>query len=130
MIITCSYPYGVIKGKLKKWKKIGVVACNTCARVCETGGKEAMTKLVERLRADGFEIVDEDVAPMACNLDIARKGNYKGDIIVIMACDCGLATFQALYPSKRIVSANKTVGLGSRDRYGNIYIVEKILNRK
>jgi hypothetical protein len=126
MIVTIANPYGVIKGMLKKWKKIGVVACNTCARVCETGGKEAMTRLVERLRADGFEVVDEDVVPMACNLDLAKKGDYKGDMLVIMACDSGFATFQSLYPNKRIVTANKTVGLGSRDRNGNIFITEKI----
>jgi hypothetical protein len=126
MIVTIANPYGVIKGMLKKWKKISVVACNTCARVCETGGKEAMIKLVERLRADGFEVVDDKVVPMACNLDIIKKGDYNGDIIVIMACDSGLACFQSLFPNKRTVTANKTVGLGSRDRNGNIFVTEKI----
>ena len=126
MIVTCSYPYGVIISNLKKWKKIGVIACNTCARVCETGGKKAMTKLAERLRANGFNVVDEDVLPMACNIDLAKKGDYKADIIVIMACDSGLATFQSIYPNKRIVSANKTIGLGSRERNGKIFITKKI----
>jgi hypothetical protein len=126
MIVTNARPYAVLKGMLKKWKKIGVVACNSCARACETGGKKAMNELAERLRSDGFDVVDEDVVPMACNLDLVKKGDYKGDIIVIMACDSGLATFQALYRTKRIISANKTVGLGSRDRNGNIFITEKI----
>jgi len=126
MIVTITNPYGLIKGQLKKWKTVGVIACNTCARICETGGKEAMEKLAARLRADGFEVVDEDVIPMTCNLDMAEKGDYQGDILIILGCDSGLATFQALYPNKRIVSANKTVGLGSRDRDGNIFITEKI----
>ena len=126
MIVTCSYPYEIIKGKLRRWKKIDVVACNSCARACETGGKEAMVKLVERLRADGFEVVGEHVVPIAFNLDMAKKGDYNGDIIVIMACDSGLVSFQSLYPNKRIVAANKTVGLGSRDRNGNIFITEKM----
>ena len=38
MIITNMKPYGVIRGSLRKWKKIGLIACNSCARVCETGG--------------------------------------------------------------------------------------------
>ena len=38
MIITNMKPYGVIRGGLRKWKKIGLIACNSCARVCETGG--------------------------------------------------------------------------------------------
>jgi hypothetical protein len=126
MIVTISNPYGLIKGQLKKWKKIGVIACNTCARICETGGKEAMEKLVTRLRADGFEVVDEDVIPMTCNLDMAEKGDYQGDILIILGCDSGFATFQALYPNKRIVNGNKTVGLGSRDRNGNIFVTEEI----
>ena len=126
MIVTIAIPYGVIKGQLKKWKKIGVIACNSCARICETGGKEAMEKLVARLRADGYEVVDEDVLPMTCNLDFVEKGDYQGDILIIMGCDSGLATFLSLYPNKIIITANKTVGLGSRDKNGNIFITEKI----
>jgi hypothetical protein len=126
MIITIARPYGVIKGLLKKWKKISVVACNSCARACETGGKKSMEKLVEKLRNDGFEIVDEDVVPMACNVDFAKKGDYNGDMFVVMACDSGVATFQSLYRSKRIIAANKTIGLGSKDRHGNLFVTKKI----
>ena len=38
MIVTSMKPYGVIRGSLRKWKKVGLIACNSCARVCETGG--------------------------------------------------------------------------------------------
>ena len=53
MIVMSCKPYGIIKGNLKKWKKIGIISCNTCARACETGGKEKMEELAERLKADG-----------------------------------------------------------------------------
>ena len=85
MIVTTSRPYGVIKGLLKKWKKIGIVACNSCARACETGGKKCMEELAEKLRRDGYNLIEEDVVPMACNVDMARKGDYKADILIIMA---------------------------------------------
>lgn len=125
MIVTTSIPYGVVKGMLKKWKKIGVVACNSCARTCETGGKKILEEYVQRLRNDGFEVVDEDLVPMACYIDLAKKGDYKGDYLIILACDSGVATYQSIFPTKRIIPANNTIGLGSRDRNGNIYITKK-----
>ena len=126
MIVTVARSYGVIRSMLKKWKKIGIVACNSCARACETGGKQSLETLSERLRTDGFEIVEEDVVPMACNVDLAKKGDYQADILIIMACDSGVTTYETLYPAKRIIPANKTIGLGSRDRNGNIYVMKKI----
>ena len=59
MIVTSCKPYGIIKGMLKKWKKTGVIACNSCARACETGGRARMEELSERLMSDGFNIVEK-----------------------------------------------------------------------
>ena len=58
MIVTSCKPYGIIRGMLKKWKKVGIVSCNSCARVCETGGKDKMEELATRLKTDGFDVVD------------------------------------------------------------------------
>jgi hypothetical protein len=58
VIVTSSRPYGIIKGMLRKWKKIGIVSCNSCARACETGGREKMEELAERLRQDGYDVTD------------------------------------------------------------------------
>ncbi len=55
MIITESKPFGIIKAQLKKEDKIGIVSCNSCARMCETGGKEAMKELADRLKKRGFQ---------------------------------------------------------------------------
>ena len=48
MIVTSIKPYGIIKGMLKKWKKTGIISCNSCARVCETGGKKKMEEFQEK----------------------------------------------------------------------------------
>ena len=90
MIVTSAKPYGIVKGQLKKWKKIGIVACNSCARVCETGGKQKMEEMAERLRKDGFDVVDVELVPMACAIDIVKKPNYQADMLISMACDSGL----------------------------------------
>ena len=49
LIVTSSKPYGLLKGMLKKRKTIGIASCNSCARVCETGGREKMEWLAETL---------------------------------------------------------------------------------
>ena len=125
MIVTSLKPYGVIKGMLKKWKKNGIVSCNSCARACETGGKEKMEELAERLKKDGFEVVDTELVPMACNIDLVKKPEYNGDVLVILACDAGVFTFETLFPDKKIIPALNTIGLGARDGQGNIFLMMK-----
>jgi hypothetical protein len=126
MIVTYSKPYGVIKGMLKKWKKIGIVSCNSCARICETGGKEKMEELAARLKADGFEVVDMELVPMACAIDAVKRPNYQADMLISLACDSGVCTLQSLFPSKIVVPANDTIGIGARDAQGNIFLMRKI----
>ena len=126
MIVTTSKPYGVIKGMLKKWKKIGIVSCNSCARACETGGREKADALASRLMQDGFEVVDVELLPMACNVDAAKKPDYKGDLLVVLACDSGAYTLQSLFPNKIIIPALDTIGLGARDNQGDIFIMKRL----
>jgi hypothetical protein len=125
MIITNTKPYGVIKGMLRKWKKTGIISCNSCARACETGGRNRMEELAERLKMDGFDIVQTDLIPMACNIDLVKKPEYDADDLVILACDAAVFTFQTIFPSKRIISALNTIGFGARDNQGNIFLMKK-----
>jgi len=125
MIVTSCKPYGVIRGMLKKWKKIGIVSCNSCARACETGGKEKMDELAIRLKQDCFNVVDTELLPMACNVDAAKKPKYQADYLIALACDSGVCTLQSLFPGKVVVPALDTIGLGARDVQGNIFIMRK-----
>ncbi|MEE8569841.1 MAG: hypothetical protein V3S97_02450 [Candidatus Bathyarchaeia archaeon] len=125
MIVTSIKPYGIIKGMLKKWKKFGIISCNSCARACETGGRKKMEELGERLKNDGYEVVDMNLVPMACNVDLVKKPEYEGDVLVILACDSGVFTYQTLFPSKTIVPALNSHGLGARDSQGNIFLMMK-----
>jgi hypothetical protein len=125
MIITCAKPYGVVRGQLRKWKKIGVVACNSCARVCETGGKEKMEELAQRLKSDGFDVTDTELVAMTCNIDLTKKPQYQSEMLVVLACDSGVFTLQTLFPDKIVVPALDTVGLGARDGQGNIFVTKK-----
>ena len=113
---------------LKKRKTIGIASCNSCARACETGGKEKMDWLAERLTKDGYNIIETNLIPMACNVDLAKKPDYKSEVIVVLACVSGCLTFQMLFPEKIIVSGLNTEGIGARDGDGNIFIMRRIWN--
>jgi hypothetical protein len=123
MIVTSFRPYGIIKGMLRKWKKIGIISCNSCARACETGGRQKMEELAERLKKDGYEVVSTDLIPMACNVDLVKKPNYEADVLIILACDSGVYTYESLFPTKKIVPALNTVGIGARDGTGNLFLM-------
>ena len=128
MIITCSYPYGIIKAQLKKYKKIAIVACNSCAKACETGGQEAMDKLAERLRADEFDVIEKEIVPMACMIDLAKKHDYQADILIMLGCKSGLITFQEIFPKKTIIPGTVTIGIGARGTNG-LYVMKSFIEK-
>ena len=83
-----------------------------------------MEELAERLKNDGYEVVDTDLVPMACNLAVVKKPEYDGDVLVVLACDCGVLTLQTLFPTKTIVPALITLGLGARDGGDGIFVMK------
>ena len=84
-----------------------------------------MEELAERLKKDGFAVVDTELVPMACNIDSVKKPDYHSEILVALACDSGVFTLQTLLPSTRVIPGLDTVGLGARDAQGNIYLMKK-----
>ena len=119
-------PFGVVKGLLRKRKSVGIIACNSCARACETGGREKMDEVASRLEKEGYEVVQKELVPMACNIDLAKKPEILADELVILACDGAIMTFQMLFPSKKTIPALNTLGLGARDNQGNILIMKEV----
>ena len=69
----------------------------------------------ERLKKDGFDVVGSDLVPLVCNIDAVKRRSYDGDYLLILACDSGVFTGQSLFPSKIIVPALNTEGLGAKD---------------
>ena len=125
MIVTNSKPYGVVRGSLRKWKKISLIACNSCARICETGGQKKLDELAERLKKDGFDVVSSNVVPLVCNIDAVKRRTYEADYLVVLACDSGVFTVQSIFPDKVVVPALNTIGLGAKDSQGNIFVMKK-----
>lgn len=125
MIITESKPYGMIKTQLKKSDRVGIVSCNSCARMCETGGMKGMKQLATRLRKDGFTVADMDLIGLACDFDQLKKEELKGNVTIVLACDAGVYNLKKLFQKRRIIAALDTVGLGVWDEKGNLTLVKK-----
>jgi hypothetical protein len=62
-----------------------------------------MEEIAERLKVDGYDVVDTALIPMACNLDLAKKPQLNSDILVVYACDSGVYTFATFYPQKKLL---------------------------
>jgi len=125
MTITESKPYGIIKAQLNKKDKIGLVSCNSCVRFCETGGEEKMQEMSERLKKDGFEVVDIDLIGVACDLNQVKKETFDGDVIIVFGCDAATYNVKKLVNNKKVLNALDTIGIGTRDKEGNLSLVKE-----
>jgi len=126
LIITEKKPYGMIKAELKKGNKIGIISCNSCAKLCGTGGKEQMMLLAKQLKKDGFDVIDKKVIGSVCNFDQLKRSKVKGDTIIVLACSAGLYNVKQIYKNKKIIPALDTIGLGVWNEKGDIKLVKKI----
>ncbi len=125
MTITELKPYGMIKSQLKKSDKIGLVSCNACVKFCETGGEEKMIEMAERLKEDGFSVVDKDLVGVACDLEQVKKEVYDGEVIIAFCCDAGICNLNKIVGDKKVISALDTIGIGTRDKEGNLALVKE-----
>ncbi len=115
MIVTKSLPYSKIKKHLKKTDKIGVISCNSCVRICGTGGEKQMNALAFKLKKDGFNVVDIDLIGAPCNYELLNKSQLHGNVQVVLSCDAGCYNLKKLFPKHKIIPALKTLGLGAHD---------------
>lgn len=125
MIITENLPFGVIKNQLKKTDKISIVSCNTCARMCETGGEEAIKKTDGRLKKEGFNVVDTNIVAVGCDMDQVKRIKVSGNVILVLACDAGAYALKKMFSKKKIILALDTVGLAAWNEKGNMTMVKK-----
>jgi hypothetical protein len=54
---------------------------------------------------------------------LVKKPNYEADVLIILACDSGVYTYESLFPTKKIVPALNTIGIGARDGTGNLFLM-------
>jgi len=125
MIVTKARPYGEIKAELDKKKTIGLVSCNTCARLCQTGGRKVMEELAERLKKDGYRVADTDLIGTPCFFQTLAATQLRAEITIVLACEAGLFILQKAFPKKKLVPGLVTVGLGAVDEKERVTLVRK-----
>ncbi|MBN2062074.1 MAG: methylenetetrahydrofolate reductase C-terminal domain-containing protein [Deltaproteobacteria bacterium] len=93
MIGTIPKPFKDIMDSLEGYKKIAVIGCNGCAKVCMTGGEDQVAELAEKLRKHGKEIVLEATPDRTCYVEKTRKvldpnidKVKEADAMVVMGC--------------------------------------------
>lgn len=129
MIITEQKPYGMIRTQLTKEDKISIVSCNTCVRICETGGEKAMNELADKLSKDGFTVLNKDLIGAACDFDQIKDKKVGGNAIIVLACDAGIYNLKKLFPEKKIIPALDTIGLGVWDEKGDITLIKSFSDK-
>jgi hypothetical protein len=120
---TMTYPQ--LKGSLEKGARVIIWSCNTCARFCEgMGGREAVERLANRLREDGFEVVHEELVTASCLLDkviskVERHPDEFGsaDVIIPLTCSEGQRTLE-MATDVKVLDACRTVGHGIHSEKG------------
>ncbi|MEA2006835.1 MAG: hypothetical protein U9O20_01605 [Patescibacteria group bacterium] len=79
----------------------------------------------ERLKGDGFKVVDMDLIGVACDLDQVKKETFDGDVIIVFGCDAAIYNVKKLVGNKKVMAALDTVGIGTRDKKGNLSLVKE-----
>jgi ferredoxin len=126
MIVTKSLPYETIKKQLKKSDKIGIISCNTCVRICGTGGEKALNRLALKLKKDGFKVVDKDLIGSPCDRNQLQKNQLHGNVQIVLACDAGVYNLRKIFPKHKIIPGLKTIGIGVNNGGKNIEVVKEI----
>lgn len=102
-------------------RRVLVWTCNTCARMCGIGGREAGERLAARLSEDGVEVAGCVSSSAPCYMSKADRmaseaqGDY--DLVVALNCDMG-ARNAAEATGREVLNPVVTYGTGYLDRDG------------
>ncbi|MCD6094897.1 hypothetical protein J7J39_03280 [bacterium] len=130
MIITKFKDFKEIKNFLTKKEEIGIVSCNTCARICKTGGQQGMKKVARKLKKQGYKIEESILVPACCSVKLLKKFNFKSNTLLVLACDAGVAALKYLFPNKKIVPCLKEMGNGFYTEKGKSILINPLLSSK
>lgn len=122
MIVSLrKFTYDELVSKLSKDDRIILFSCGTCIKFCDIGGRDRMKQLAEKLRADGYNVIREELSGVACMLDLvelrgtdeATAETFKeATVIIPLTCEDGWDVINYAFPHANVISVTKTVGLG------------------
>ena len=122
VITVRRFDYDTLKNKLTADDKIVVLSCDSCARLSDgLGGKKALANLVDKLEADGFQVVYQKLLPAACSHDHlkgclndaeARAALEEANVVISLSCERGVQEADVVLPDLRAIRVTQTLGHG------------------
>ncbi|MCC6013095.1 MAG: methylenetetrahydrofolate reductase C-terminal domain-containing protein [Candidatus Verstraetearchaeota archaeon] len=111
---------------VKKYNKIFVIGCGTCATKCQTGGEKEVEELVNKIK-NMNKIAIGKVVESPCDLRVLKRDlmNYKNEIndaevIVALCCGVGAQTISE-FSNKEVIPGLDTLFIGMVERIGRFY---------
>lgn len=93
MIGTTKKPFPEIVEALQGYRKVAVVGCDGCAKVCLSGGTDEVAAMAKELQALGKEIVFEACPERTCNvvkanpiLEPLQDRIKEADVLLVLGC--------------------------------------------
>jgi len=126
MIVANRKPFEEIMEMLKPYKKILLLGCNECVTVCSVGGAKEVAVLASEIRLSRLKNIipveiKEHTLERQCDPEYALSiSSFVNDyeIIISMACGCGVQTIAETYREKYVVPAVNTTFMGSSEEHG------------
>ena len=114
--------YEQLKQQLAPKDRIIVFSCNNCAKKCKGfGGRPGMRTLCAKLRADGIDVLHEELCGITCSVDLVKKRKNdeatrevfeQANVIIPLACEHGERTLRHVFPDKKVLEVARPIGLG------------------
>jgi ferredoxin len=93
MIGTAKKPWDEVREALKGARRVAVVGCDGCAKVCLTGGTDEVAAMAKQLQEEGKDIVFEATPERTCNvakanpvLEPLKDRMQEADAILVLGC--------------------------------------------
>jgi len=126
MIVGERKPFEEIQSLLEGYKKILLVGCGTCVKVCFAGGDKEVAVLASQLKISSKKArknieITEMTVERQCEIEfideIAPEVD-KHDIVMSMACGAGVQMLSSRFPDIHVVPAVNTTFLGLLEKQG------------
>jgi len=126
MITANRKPFEDIMDMLKSYTKILLIGCNECVTVCSVGGSKEVALLASEIRLSRakdnrpVEVI-EHTLERQCDPEYAVEIKTlveKSEVVLSMACGCGVQTIAEAYRGKYVIPAVNTTFMGSSEEQG------------
>ena len=124
MIITVQKPFDEVMKNLKPFGSVFVIGCAACATKCQTGGEDAVKKMIGELKTLDKTVSGYAVLDTPCDMRIVKKdlGHSKeaqsAEVLVVLACGAGVQAIETVL-GKTIIPGLNPVFIGTTERIGN-----------